>query len=62
MDVDPDWSEAELPTREEMLKWAENDLSKLSTFPAIYDLMEQAKTHSSEISALYSFKNYMGVA
>lgn len=62
LDVDPDWATTPLPTREDMIAWSESDLSKLSTFPTIYDLTEQAKAHSSEVATLYSFKSYMDVA
>jgi hypothetical protein len=60
-EMDPDWSKSHIPTRDQMLKWADSDLNKLSTFPAVYDLMELSKTRSSEIAARYSFKPYMDV-
>lgn len=62
MDVDQDWATADLPSREDMMAWSDSDLTKLSTFPSIYDLTELAKEKSSEIAARYSFKPYMEIA
>jgi len=58
-EMDSDWAAADFPNYREMKDWSGSDLEKLATFPSIYDLMEMSKTRSAEISARYSFKQYM---
>jgi len=61
-EMDPDWAEADLPNCAEMKEWGESDINKMQITPAIYDLIETARSRSKEISTRYSFKLYMEAA
>ena len=61
-EMDPDWAEVDLPNCSEMKEWADSDINKMQITPAIYDLIEAARSRTQEISARYSFRPYMEAA